>query len=293
MKNILVIYYSQTGQLQKIIDSIISAFEDEYFNIDYIKLDSKFTYAFPWFLNDFFRVFPESALQIPASNFELESSDKYNKNYDLVILGYQPWFLSPSIPMSTFLQSDFAKKILDKKSVITVIGCRNMWTQAQEDIKKQLKSINSTLVGNIVLYDRALNFISLVTILRWMLYGNKGGSGISEKDINHARIYGDYIKNCLISNKEIEQKKLLNLGAVTVIPHLCFMEKRAKVIFVKFARFIYNEQREKVRNYKIKAFQIYLILAILLLSPISLCVSLLMRVFFNKKYLRDIEYYRG
>ena len=58
-----------------------------------------------------------------------------NKKYDLIVFGHQVWYLSPSIPINSFLQNNISKKLFENTPVVTVIGCRNMWIMAQEKIK--------------------------------------------------------------------------------------------------------------------------------------------------------------
>ena len=48
-----------------------------------------------------------------------------------------------------------------------------MWIMAQEKMKKKLKSLNANLVGNIVLADRHINHVSVITIAQWMFSGKK------------------------------------------------------------------------------------------------------------------------
>ncbi|WP_233267327.1 hypothetical protein [Paraglaciecola sp. L3A3] len=57
----------------------------------------------------------------------------------MIILTYQVWFLSPSIPIASFLQSEPAKKLFKDTPVVTIIGCRGMWLMAQEKVKTLLK----------------------------------------------------------------------------------------------------------------------------------------------------------
>ena len=107
MKRILAIYYSQSGQLKNIIDSVISPIRTEKdIEIDYLQLKPTTDYPFPW-KNEFFNCFPESVKGIPCSmepyNLDLD------KDYDLILLGHQPWYLSPSIPVWSFLSSKEAQ----------------------------------------------------------------------------------------------------------------------------------------------------------------------------------------
>lgn len=292
MKKILVVYYTQTGQLKNIVDSVLSPLTQETSGIvvDTIEIKPVKPFPFPWTLKDFFNAFPESALEIPI---ELEPVTLDNHiDADLVVLAYQPWFLSPSLPISSFLQTSLAQKIFAGKRVITVIGCRNMWTQAQELIKKRLRQMNAELVGNIVLVDRAYNLISIYTILKWLLYGKKGNSGVSQKDIEHAKIFGEYILSCILNDVPVKQDTLVELGAVNITYNLVMMEARASVIFRKFASFIIAGGPSK-RSLRIKLFQMYLCVAIVVLAPFTLIISAIMRLVAARWVKNKIKYFQG
>ena len=137
MKNILVVYYTQSGQLEDIVKSITKPFQQEdEVSITYYQIKMENEFPFPWSKTAFFDAFPESFLQKEAAIVP-PSQDILSKKYDLVLLGYQVWYLSPSIPINSFLKSSFAKNILNNVPVITIIGCRNMWVMAQEKMKER------------------------------------------------------------------------------------------------------------------------------------------------------------
>ena len=97
MKRVLVVYYTQSGQLKEIIDSVLSPFTEV--TIDFLPIDTATPFPFPWTDDTFFDAFPESYLQIPQP---LQPFNLPHTDYDLVILGYQVWYLSPSIPLRSF-----------------------------------------------------------------------------------------------------------------------------------------------------------------------------------------------
>lgn len=166
-KEILVIYYSQTGQLTDIVKNIALPFEakkDEY-NVTYYNIKLKKDFPFPWPNDVFFNTFPESYLQIPSEILP-PPEEVVNKKFDLIIFGYQVWYLTPSIPIISFLKSGFAENILKDTPVVTVSATRNMWMYSQEKLKVYLKNLNAKLVGNIALVDRHDNYTSVLTILR-------------------------------------------------------------------------------------------------------------------------------
>src|SRR6185369_1630496 len=91
--------------------------------------------------------------------------------------------------------------------VITIIGSRNMWINAQERVKKMIKQCGGQLVGNVVYADRHNNFVSAVTIQYWMFSGKKDRwlgifpkPGVAEEEINDAGAFGNLALKALESN---------------------------------------------------------------------------------------------
>ena len=190
---ILALYYSQSGQLRDILDSVLRDVRDE-LNITFATIEPGTPWPFPWKAHSFFDAMPESVVQEPAPVRPLPAAILHG-DYDLVLLGWQPWFLHPSQPMTAFLQSADAK-LLEGKPVVTVAGCRNMWLNAGEVVKKNLHRVGASHVGNIVLSDTNTNLVSLLTIIRWNFSGRKEASrwlpaaGVQDADIKAAHRFG-------------------------------------------------------------------------------------------------------
>lgn len=291
--NILVVLYSQTGQLEEVMQSIMAPFsEHPDVKVHYYRIQPLNSYPFPWTMDAFFNEFPESVAGIPCPIEE--DTSLLSQEFDLIFLGYQPWFLSISRPMNSFLQTKAAQNALKGKNIITVIGCRNMWTQAQETMKKHLNLIGAHLVGNIVLSDKAWNLISVYTILRWMLYGKKGNSGISKQDILHSRVFGKKILEQLIINQPIAQKSLVSLGAVQSLYGLTFLEKRAIILFRVFSSRIlkYGDNHPQKRRLGLRLFRMYLFLG-LLISPIAFVVIKIYSIFNKEAVKKSSSYFEG
>ena len=169
-KKVLVVFYSQTGQLKTIADNFLLSFTDDLAEVEWVEILPRQKFEFPWTGKKFFDAMPESVME---TGCEIEKPVFKYKSYDLVIFCYQPWFLSPSIPASAILQDTEFQKILKDTDVVTLIGSRNMWINAQEKIKLRLKFAGARLVGNIVFKDRNPNLISGITIQHWMFSGKK------------------------------------------------------------------------------------------------------------------------
>ncbi len=298
-KNILVIYYTQSGQLEDIVKNMVQPFEEksQEYDVTYYNIKLKKDFPFPWSGDVFFNTFPESYLQIPSEILP-PPEEVLSKKFDLVIFGYQVWYLTPSIPIISFLKSGFAENILKDTPVVTVSGTRNMWMFSQEKLKVYLKQMQAKLVGNIALVDRHDNYTSVLTILRWMTTGKKEKSGmlpaagVSDEEINGAGKYGKIIEKHFSANTlETLQPDLVKNGAVEIRAFLVRVEKVGNKIFKVWSGLIMRKKEK--RPLLIKFFKVYLMAAIWIVSPIVLVLHLLTTPIFWFKRKKQREYLQG
>jgi len=297
-KNILVIYYSQTGQLEDIVKNIARPFEnrDEY-QVTYYNIRLKKDFPFPWPGDVFFNTFPESYLQIPSEIYPPED-EVLNTRFDLILFGYQVWYLTPSIPIISFLKSPYAAGIMKDTPVVTISGTRNMWMLSQEKLKVYLRDLKAKLVGNIALVDRHDNYTSVLTILRWLTTGKKEKSGmlpaagISDEEIAGSVKYGEIIEKHFSTNElETLQPDLVKNGAVEIRPFLVRVEKVGNKIFTVWSNLIIRKKEK--RPLLIKFFKVYLMAAIWIISPIVLVFHILLAPLLSSKRRKQKEYLQG
>ncbi len=300
MKKVLVVYFSQTGQLIEIVQSILSPLEkSQEVSLVFEELRPRKEFPFPWTSQQFCDVFPESFLEIPC---ELEPFGfNADEDFDLIVLAYTIWYMSPSIPITAFLKSPEAQKVIKGRPVVTVIGCRNMWLLAQEKVKTRIYDMGGQIAGNIVLMDKALNLIGIVTITHWMFSGKKDRClkifprpGVSEKDIKEARRFGRIILKELSKDKiDIDQTVLNEHGAICVLPSYIIFEKRIQKIFKIWSNFILQKggPGDPERKFRVRLFFYYLLLAIFLIAPLATLVSFVARVINRKKIKEAVEYF--
>jgi hypothetical protein len=100
-KKVLAIYYTQSGQMTDIMENFTAPLVADGANVDIVSVKPVVDYNFPWTGSRFFSVMPDCQLGVPT---ELHDFELKHDSYDLVILGYQPWFLSPSIPSNSIIQ---------------------------------------------------------------------------------------------------------------------------------------------------------------------------------------------
>ncbi|HVM88364.1 MAG TPA: hypothetical protein VMT76_09255 [Puia sp.] len=295
-KKILAIYFSQTGQLEEIINHFTAPLTDAGNTVEKVRVFPKNTYPFPWTGKAFFEQMPDCVRGEPT---ELRSFQLKDNKYDLIVLGYQAWFLSPSIPSNSILQHPSVKAVLKDTPVITITGARNMWISAMERIKKTLNDAGAKLVGNIALVDKHHNFVSFVTILYWMFKGKKDRylnifpkPGVADEDIIHTKTFGVTVVEHLEKNNwDGLQDELVKQKAVVIKYPLMFIESKARKIFAVWAGIIV---KKKNRGPWLVAFKYYLLIALFIAAPIILTVdAIFFRPFLSKRIRRQKQYYAG
>lgn len=296
IKNVLAVYYSQSGQLKKIAENFTTSFPEKNIEVEWLAIKPKKEFPFPWSSKDFFDVMPESVLGIPTELLQLEFK---RSSYDLIVFAYQPWYLSPSIPSTSILKHPEFKKRLLNTPVITLIGSRNMWINAQERVKILLKEAGANLVGNIVLRDKHTNLISAITIQYWMFTGKKEKlfgifpkPGISDKDIDSVHLFGAQVSEALFNGKWGDlQKKLLEMRSVELNSNLMLIESRAPKLFSIWANVII---KKKNRKYWLQLFKYYLMFVLFIVSPIVLLINMLfLKPFTAKQIQKKKNYFSG
>jgi len=278
MKKVLVVYYSQTGQLSDIVASILEPIvAARTAKITTLSLQPRPAYPFPWTTQPFCDVFPESVAGVPC---QLEPFDiDPDQSFDLIVLAYTVWYLSPSLPVQAFLRTPAAARLFPGTPVVTVIGCRNMWLLAQEQVKQRLCELDARLVGNVVLGDRASNLVGVATIAYWMLTGRKERllgifprPGVDAADIRGASRFGVIIRKALEHDMRSMDQQVLNaVGAVRVEPSYIIFEKRIQKVFRIWARFIRKKggPGDPARQPRVRGFFYYLLVAIAVIAPLA------------------------
>lgn len=293
---ILLLSYSQTGQLNEITNNF--AGELHTVDIDRVQYNPVTPFPYPWTSKAFFDCMPECVLETPVPLQKIEY--KYSK-YDLIIFAYQPWFLSPSIPANSILQDNTFLSLLHDTPVITLIGSRNMWLNSQASVKKRITEAGGTIIGNVPFVDKNQNQISAVTILHWMLKGEKTRKyglfpkpGVNEKDIQSATQFGA-ILNQSIESKDLTdiQSKFLSLGLITLPTDIVFIEERAKRLFSIWANLIRKYgTTPKGKRRVVTAFKYYLFIALFIAAPIVVFVyQLCIAPFISKSITKKKQIY--
>lgn len=290
MTRILVLYYSQTGQLTRAVRSMMAPLAQRPdVEIVWQQLEPVAPFPFPWGFFRFFDTFPECAHLDPPPLKPVAFGP--DARFDLAILAYQVWFLSPSLPTTAFLQSP-AARVLRDTPVITFIVCRNMWLSAQEKVKKLLAGLGARLVDNVVLTDQGPPWSTFVTTPLWLLTGRKDAlpgifppAGVSEADIAGAARFGRALADRLVLLKSIAGPLLPGLGAVKVQPGYIAGEKIAHRSFLLWGRLLraVGKPGGFLRRTVLVVYIAFLVTMILTVMPVSVAVRAFLRPVLRKR----------
>ncbi|MBU6420583.1 MAG: dialkylresorcinol condensing enzyme [Gammaproteobacteria bacterium] len=278
-RKVLVVHYaSPSGQLREVIRKLSAPLaEAGHIEVRELILRPKAAYPFPWPVLQFFDTFPECIYLDPP---ELEPLGlDGGERFDLVILGYQVWFLSPSLPTTAFLKNPLAQSVLKDTPVVTVIACRDMWLMAQERVKELLAKAGARLVGNVVLVDEAGSLGSFLATPLWMLTGKRGPrlggliprAGVKPEQIDASRRFGERIAQVLSREQPLDAGLLRDLGAVRVNTQLIATERAARRSFLAWGALLrkLGKQGSRARQPVVMIYIVFLVLLLITVLPAS------------------------
>lgn len=280
MKNVLVINYSQTGQLSDVSAQVVAPLRAAGYSVHVETLVPETPFPWPWPIVDFVDAFPE-CVQLDAPPLK-PLSISADRQFDLVILTYQVWYLAPALPMTAFLKSPEGKRLIHGKPVITLVACRNMWLSAQETMKQLIAEAGGLLRDHLVFTDQGHPLATFITTPRWVLTGKRNRffglppAGVAPEEIRGASRFGRALADALNCDAEKSADPMLTgLRAATVNPRLALSERaahRAFKVWSKLIRF-FGKRGQWRRRPMLLVFALYLITLVLTVVPLSLLLQ--------------------
>ncbi len=299
-KRVLVVHYSQSGQLSTIAHHFAQPLLDHPdIDVTFEQIKPVENFPFPWPILQFFDTFHEDVyLNTPAIQASTLTGEE---DFDLIILAYQVWFLSPSLPTTAFLQSPVATKLLQDKPVVTLIACRNMWLMAQESVKSMLNEMGAKLIGNVALVDAAGSVGSFLATPVWVLSGNKGPhlgglipkAGVAPEAITACNRFGHRIVEKILLAAKLDETLLQGLGAVEVNEKLIASEKIAKRGFRIWGKLLRSlgPPGSLLRKPVILIYIVFLISFIILFIPLSVLIKSLLSPLTRRRTAQQKKYF--
>ncbi|KXB29385.1 dialkylrecorsinol condensing enzyme [Dechloromonas denitrificans] len=283
MKNVLVVNYSQTGQLAQITAQLIEPLRSAGHRVHLETLVPETAYPWPWPIIDFVDAFPE-CVQLDAPPLK-PLSIAPDTPFDLVILTYQVWYLSPALPMTAFLHSPAGRQLIHGKPVVTLVACRNMWLSAQQTMQRLIGEAGGQLRDHLAFTDQGHPLATFITTPRWVLTGRRDrflglpAAGVAAEEIRQASRFGRALADALDRDEEKSGAAMLaGLRAVTVNARLALSERAGQRAFRVWSKLIrvFGKRGQWRRRPILLVFALYLITLVLTVVPISLLLQWLL-----------------
>ncbi len=140
--SVLFVYFSYTGQTQKIVDTMAEVFESN--GCAVTKAQIEFTdphYEARFHHFPMKRPFLEVVAMIPAELRRRPATigipDVVSQgDYDFVVVGAPTWWLSTDVPMRSFLESPVAAQLLKDTPFTAAVACRRYWKHNIKTVRR-------------------------------------------------------------------------------------------------------------------------------------------------------------
>ncbi|MDQ2070006.1 dialkylrecorsinol condensing enzyme [Natronospira bacteriovora] len=300
-KRVLTVYWSQSGQTERVARSMVAPLEAaDGVEVVHARLRPRMDYPFPWTVTRFLDVFPESVHLDPPPMDEL---DLPHEDFDLVILVYQVWFLSPCPPVTGFLKSDQGRRLLRDTPVVTVTACRNMWLTAQEKVKGLLAEAGARLTDHVAVVDPGPPLATFITTPRWLLSGDQGRAdgwlppaGLREHQIRGMARFGHALVDGLARDVErAGQSMLTGLLAAPVDRRFIISERighRSFYLWGKLLRAV-GRQGQRRRRPVLYLYMVFLVAMIITVVPVSLLLQRIARPLLARRLEERQRYFEA
>jgi hypothetical protein len=297
---ILLVYYSQSGEAARIADALAKSLHTPDMELVTERLRPKVDYPFPWrSVGRFFDVLPECHLG-PLPELEVPRFDP-DQRFDLIIFVYQVWFLAPSLPVQSFLQSP-AARVLRNTKVLTISVSRNMWHSASETMKGLLQQCGALHIDNAAVTHQGPAWATFITTPRALLFGKTApfwgifpAAGIGERELARVMFFGEAIRRQLDTLPRADAGPLLRgLGAIHVNRRYVLADLLGWYWFRAWAHFLKLLGRfgPLPRRAGVYCFVVCLVFAIVVAIPLSMGARLLLWPLMRRwtaAYVRRLE----
>ena len=205
-KHVLAVYYSLTQQTREAILRVTCPLQTNGHLVELHRIQPVEEWTLPLPKTRFFHYWWKMAwlrqvLHEPILPLPLERS-----TYSCVILGFQPWNLQPSLPMSAFLESPQAR-ILRDTDVVLVITARGQWKRAYLQVLEKVTRLGGRVVDTLVVLHRGSSPANIVPTV-YQLFENQAPPrghlvelfppfGIADVGFRAASLFGQEISHRL------------------------------------------------------------------------------------------------
>jgi len=205
--SVLFVYYTYTQQTLRVVNTMADVLREGGCEVNLAAVE----FTDPRYA-DRFNEFPmphpfrEVVGMIPSemrrATGEIRFPDEVNAHdYDLVCIGSPTWWLSTSVPIRSFLESDAAGRLLDGRRFAAFVVCRRYWRHNLKTVRRLVTKRGGSFVDGIHFRYEGGQVRSLLSLLSYL------GSGE-----NRERYHGVKIPQTNIQEYHLEAAQTFASG---------------------------------------------------------------------------------
>jgi len=171
---VLFVYFTYTKQTLKVVEAMTEVFRARGCDVEHAAIDltdPRYTDRF----NEFPMPHPFRELvgMIPAelrrATGEISIPDEARAgDYDLVCIGSPTWWLSTSVPIRSYLESEAARTVLNGTDFATVVVCRRYYGHNLRTVKKLATRLGAKYLDGIHFAYQGGQIRSLLSLLSYL-----------------------------------------------------------------------------------------------------------------------------
>ena len=171
---VLFVYFTYTQQTLRVVDAMADVLRDRGCDVTHAAIaftDARYAGRFGEFpMPHPFRELVGMILpELRRRTGEIEFSEEAMAgDYDLVCIGSPTWWLSTSVPIRSFLESDAAGRLLHRRRFATFVVCRRYWGHNLRTVIKLASRDGGTLVDTIHFSYEGGQVRSLMSLLSYL-----------------------------------------------------------------------------------------------------------------------------
>lgn len=171
---VLLLYYSYTGQSQKVLEAAGDVFRARGAEVHTAAIeftDQRYAEKFSRF--PMRRVWPDMLSVLGAQKRnetgQIRTPDTVRDgDYDLILIGSPTWWDNVSMPIRSFLKSDEAGKLLSGKPFAVFVVCRTFWRENLEGVRELAEEQGGRYVDEIHFTYPGDNLRSLLALTSYL-----------------------------------------------------------------------------------------------------------------------------
>jgi multimeric flavodoxin WrbA len=173
-RRVLLLYYSYTNQTRRVAEAMAEVFraagcEVEQLAIEFV--DERYPLNLP--LRPLWRRLLKFVLPQLLGRTGKISFDEalLEKEYDLICIGSPTWWFYPALPITTFLKSAAAARVLKEKPFAVYTVCRALWGVNYRTVKRLAVRAGGVFVNHATFVFQGNQVQSMFTFLSYLRTG--------------------------------------------------------------------------------------------------------------------------